>query len=116
MDAENSIGDSTASKPTSPHGDLQVSHDATGDFVRDLNTIRNMVYRSVRLEEIVDGLSISDKVQDRSIVDSGLFNSKLIDLDAPKYSSIPLQDCTNLMTFTVPVAFAGSTKKWKKCA
>ena len=116
MDAENSIGDSTASKPTSPHGDLQVSHDATGDFVRDLNTIRNMVYHSVRLEEIVDGLSISDKVQDRSIVDSGLFNSKLIDLDALKYSSIPLQDCTNLMTFTVPVAFAGSTKKWKKCA
>ena len=89
MDAENSMGDSTASKPTSPHGDLQVSHDATGDFVRDLNTIRNMVYHSVRLEEIVDGLSISDKVQDSSIVVLGLLNSKLTDLDTPKYNSIP---------------------------
>ena len=47
MDAENSIGDSAASKPTSPRGDLQVFHDAMGDFVRDLNTIRNMVYHSV---------------------------------------------------------------------
>ena len=51
----------------------------------------------------MDGLSISDKVQANGIVDLGLFNSKLTNLDAPKYSSNPLQDCTNLMTFTVPV-------------
>ena len=116
MDAENSMSDSATSMPTSHRGDLQMSHDATGDFVRNLNTSRKMVYHSVRLEEVVDGLSISDKEQDSSIVDSGLFNSKLIDLDAPKYSSIPLQDCTNLISFIVPVASASSTKKWKKRA
>ena len=37
----------------------------------------------------MDGLSISDKVQDSSIVVLGLLNSKLTDLDTPKYNSIP---------------------------
>ena len=37
----------------------------------------------------MDGLSISDKVQDSSIVVSGLLNSKLTDLDTLKYNSIP---------------------------
>ena len=36
----------------------------------------------------MDGLSISDKVQDNNIVVSGLLNSKLTDLDTPKYNSI----------------------------
>ena len=49
MDAKNSMGDSAASKPTSSRGDLQVSYDATGDFVRDPNTNRKMVYHSVIL-------------------------------------------------------------------
>lgn len=116
MDAENSMSDSAISKPTSPRGDLQASHDAMGDFVINLNTSRKMVYRSVRLKEVVDGFSINDKLQDRSLVDSSLFNSKLIDLDASKYSSIPLQGSTNLISFIVPMASAGSTKKWKKRA
>ena len=37
----------------------------------------------------MDGLSISDRVQDSSIVVSGLLNSKLIDLDTLKYNSVP---------------------------
>lgn len=50
------------------------------------------------------------------MVDSGLFNSKLTDLDASKCRSIPLQGYTNLMTFTILVASVSSTKKWKKRA
>nr|POF15898.1 hypothetical protein CFP56_17138 [Quercus suber] len=86
MDAENSMDDFVASKPTSPYGDLQVSHNASGEYVRGLNTSRNVVYHSVHLKEVVDRLSIIDK------------------------------DCTNQITFIVPVASAGSTKKWKKHA
>ena len=104
MDAENSMDDFVASKP------------ASKEYVRGPNTSRNVVYHFVHLEEVMDGLSIIDKVQDNGKVDSSLLNPKLTNLDALKYSSIPLQDCTNQMTFTVPVAFAGSTKKWKKRA
>ena len=116
MDAENSMDDFVASKPASPCGDLLVSHNASREYVRGPNTSRNVVYHFVHLEEVMDGLSIIDKVQDNGKVDSSLLNPKLTNLDALKYSSIPLQDCTNQMTFTVPVASAGSTKKWKKRA
>ena len=74
------------------------------------------MYHFVHLKEVMDGLSIINKVQDNGKVDSSLLNPKLTNLDALKYSSIPLQDYINQMTFTVPVAFAGSTKKWKKRA